>query len=145
MTESGMVARTVVDMAAEGRFEDVEALFAPRLRAAASAGTLRVGWETEIAKAGPVTAVGEPVSEPVKAGLVRVSVPVTCRHGGLTVVMSVDGDGLLHGLRLAPPSGTSWEPPAYAVPGRFAEREVTVGAGPLAVPGTVTLPRGRGP
>ncbi|RSM45258.1 hypothetical protein DMA12_14630 [Amycolatopsis balhimycina DSM 5908] len=145
MTDPGVVAGTVVAMAAEGRFADVEELFAPRLRAAASAETLRVGWEMEIAKAGPVTAVGGPVREPVKAGLVRVSVPVTCRRGGLTVVMSVDGDGMLHGLRLAPPSGTSWEPPAYTVPGRFTEREVTVGAGPLAVPGTVTLPRGRGP
>ncbi|MEU5264176.1 hypothetical protein [Amycolatopsis sp. NPDC021455] len=145
MTDPGAVARTVVDMAAEGRFADAEELFAPRLRAAASAETLRVGWETEIAKAGPVTAVGEPVREPAKAGLVRVSVPVTCRHGGLTVVMSVDGDGFLHGLRLAPPSGVTWEPPAYADPDRFTEHEVTVGSGPLAVPGTVTLPKGRGP
>lgn len=144
MPEPKTVARAVVDMATEGRFADVEELFAPRLRAAASAATLRVGWETEIAKAGPVSAVGEPVREPAKAGLVRVSVPVTCERGGLTVVMSVDGDGLLHGLRLAPPSGT-WEPPAYAVPERFTEHEVTVGSGPLAVPGTLTLPKGRGP
>ncbi|MGW3961152.1 serine aminopeptidase domain-containing protein [Amycolatopsis sp. NPDC005003] len=145
MTDAAAVALAVVDLTAAGRFAEVEARFAPRLRAAASAGTLRVGWETEIAKAGPVRAVGEPVSEPAKAGLVRVSVPVTCERGGLTVVMSVDDAGLLHGLRLAPPAGTSWTPPAYAGPGRFTEREVTVGTGPLAVPGTLTVPRRRGP
>jgi dienelactone hydrolase len=139
------VATAVVGMTATGRYAEVEALFAPRLRAAASAETLRVGWETEIAKIGAVRAVGAPVSEPAKAGLVRVSVPVTGAHGGLTVVMSVDGAGLLHGLRLAPPSGTTWEPPAYAEPDRFTEHEVTVGTGPLAVPGTITRPRGRGP
>jgi dienelactone hydrolase len=144
-TSPAAVATAVVELTATGRFAAVEALFAPRLRAAASAGTLRVGWETEIAKAGPVRAVGGPVSEPAKAGLVRVSVPVTCERGGLTVVMSVDDAGLLHGLRLAPPPGTSWEPPPYAEPDRFAEHEVTVGSGPLAVPGTLTLPRGRGP
>ncbi|WP_370964160.1 hypothetical protein [Amycolatopsis sp. cg9] len=139
------VAAAVVGMAAERRFADVEAMFAPRLRAAASAETLRVGWESELAKIGPVSAVGAPASEPAQAGLVRVSVPVTCERGGLTVVMSVDDAGLLHGLRLAPPGGTSWAPPGYADPARFTEREVTVGSGPLAVPGTLTVPTGRGP
>ncbi|MEU4247468.1 hypothetical protein AB0F15_08675 [Amycolatopsis sp. NPDC026612] len=144
-TGPAAVALAVVETTAAGRFAEVEERFAPRLRAAASAETLRVGWETEIAKIGPVRAIGDPVSEPAKAGLVRVSVPVTGARGGLTVVMSVDDAGLLHGLRLAPPSGPAWEPPAYAAPERFTEREVTVGAGPLAVPGTITLPRGRGP
>ena len=144
-TGPAAVALAVVGMTAAGRFAEVEARFAPRLRAAASAGTLRVGWETEIAKTGPVRAVGTPASELPAAGLVRVSVPVTCERGGLTVVMSVDDAGLLHGLRLAPPSGTSWQPPAYAEPERFTEHEVTVGTGPLAVPGTITVPRGRGP
>jgi dienelactone hydrolase len=139
------VAVAVVGLATERRFPDVEKLFAPRLRAVASAETLRVGWEGEISRIGPVSAVGGPVSEPVKAGLVRVSVPVTCERGGLTVVMSVDDAGLLHGLRLGPPAGASWQPPRYAAPKRFAEREVTVGSGPLAVPGTMTLPQGRGP
>ncbi|WP_103351134.1 alpha/beta hydrolase [Amycolatopsis sp. CA-128772] len=139
------VAVTVVGLVGGRRFADVEALFAPRLRAVASAETLRVGWEGEIARIGPVSAIGGPVSEPAQAGLVRVRVPVTCERGGLTVVMSVDDAGLLHGLRLAPPAGATWEPPPYAAPKRFGEREVTVGSGPLAVPGTMTLPKGRGP
>jgi hypothetical protein len=139
------VAVVVVGMATEGRFADVEELFAPRLRAVATAETLRVGWEGEIARIGPVSSVGGPVRGPVEAGLVRVSVPVTCARGGLTVVMSVDDSGMLHGLRLAPPTDNSWEPPDYAALKRFTEHEVTVGSGPLAVPGTVTLPKGRGP
>ncbi|WP_410610514.1 hypothetical protein [Amycolatopsis sp. lyj-109] len=144
-TDPAAVALAVVDMVTAGRFADAEERFAPRLRAAASAATLRVGWETEIAKAGPVRAVGGPVREPAKAGLIRVSVPVTCERGGLTVIMSIDDAGLLHGLRLAPPTGTSWEPPPYAEPDRCTEQEVTVGSGPLSVPGTITLPRGSGP
>src|SRR3954447_18129425 len=110
-TGPAAVAMAVVNMAATGRFADVEELFAPRLRAAASAETLRVGWQGEISRIGPVSAFGGTVSEPVKEGLVRVSVPVTCERGGLTVVMSVDDVGMLHGLRLAPPADTSWEPP----------------------------------
>lgn len=144
-TDPAAVAMAVVDMATEGRFADAEELFAPRLRAAVSAETLRVGWEGEISKLGPVLAVGGPVSGLVEAGLVRVSVPVTCERGGLTVVMSVDDGGLLHGLRLAPPADTSWKPPDYAATTRFTEHEITVGSGLLAVPGTMTVPRGRGP
>ncbi|GIH21550.1 hypothetical protein Raf01_97220 [Rugosimonospora africana] len=132
-------------MAREGRFVDIEALFAPRLRAVVSAETLRANWVTEISRVGAITAVGQPTSEPGKTGLVRVSVPVTCVRGGLMVVMSVDDAGMMHGLRLAPPAAMSWEPPGYANPKRLIEHEVTVGSGALAVPGTLTLPRGRGP
>jgi dienelactone hydrolase len=139
------IAIAVVEMAHDGRFAEIEDLFAPPLRAAVSAETLRVAWDAEMGRHGPLSAVGEPVSEPARAGLVRVSVPVTCEHGGLTMVMSVDGAGLLQGLRIGPPASTSWTPPSYAAPKRFAEHDVMVGSGPLAVPGTLSLPRGRGP
>ena len=71
-------------------------------------------------------------------------VPVTFERGGLTVVMSVDEAGLLQGLKIEPAAAV-WAPPAYADPDRFAEREVRVGSGPLAVPGTLSVPRGDGP
>lgn len=130
----------VVRMAVEHRFAEIETLFAPRLRAVVSAATLRDAWLGEIARLGPVVGIGEPVSEPGVAGLVRVTVPVTCARGVLGVAMSVDPDGRLHGLRLTPPAVTAWQPPDYAEPGKFTEQEITVGS----VPGTLTRPRGRG-
>ncbi|MGC0421898.1 alpha/beta fold hydrolase [Embleya sp. AB8] len=138
-------ATRVVDLAGSGRFSEIEELFAPRLRAVVSAETLRAAWATETGTKGPILEIGRPTTEPHGPNLVRVSVPVTCEHGGLTVVMSVDDTGMLHGLRLAPPATASWTPPPYATRSRFTEEEVTVGAGPLAVPGTLTLPRRRGP
>ncbi|WP_235022912.1 alpha/beta hydrolase [Amycolatopsis alkalitolerans] len=126
-------------MARDRRFADVEARFAPELRAAVSAETLRVAWASEMSKNGPVTTIGEPRTEPGEAGLTRVSVPVNCERGGFTFVTSVDGEGLLHGLRLAPLVTASWAPPRYAKPRRFTEREVTVGGRP----GALTLPRRR--
>jgi uncharacterized protein len=140
------IAGTVVEMARAGRFAEMEWLFAPSLRAVVSAETVRDAWGVEISKRGPVSTIGQPVIEHAKEGLVRVSVPVTCEHGGLTVIMSVDSKGKLHGLRLAAPEGTtSWMPPSYADPKKFAEHDVTVGSGPLAVAGTLSLPHGRGP
>jgi dienelactone hydrolase len=143
-TDPVAIAASVVDMARAERFTGIEQLFAPPLRAAVSAETIQTAWTVEAAKIGPVTMVGPPVSEPAVNGLVRVSTPVTGENGGLTVVVSVDGDGRLNGFRLAPPATTAWTPPRYAAPGRFTEREVTVGSGPLAVRGTLTRPRGRG-
>jgi uncharacterized protein len=132
----------VVEMARAGRFTEIEELFAPSLRAMIDAEAVRSAWTTAI---GAVSAVGEPVSEPAGAGLVQVSVPVECEHGTLTVVMAIDDAGGLHGLRLAPAVTASWTPPPYADPAAFDEHDVTIGSGPLAVSGTVSLPRGGGP
>jgi dienelactone hydrolase len=59
--------------------------------------------------------------------------------------MSVDGAGALQGLQISSEVAASWAPPPYANQKRFDEREVTIGSGPLAVPGALTLPHGRGP
>ena len=86
--EATVDATRVVELARNGRFAEIERFFAPPLQAVVSAETLRLGWENELGKCGPVSAIGEPVCEPVKEGLIRVSVPVTCERGTLTVVMS---------------------------------------------------------
>ncbi|MEU0505554.1 hypothetical protein [Nocardia sp. NPDC005998] len=138
------IAAAVVELARTQRFAEIEDMFAPRLRAAVSAETVEVAWRGEIAKIGAVRTVGAALGEPIGAGLIKMSVPVTCERGGLTVVVSVDDTGRLHGFRLAPPITSAWTPPRYAAPRKFTEQEVTVGSGGLAVPGTLTVPRGRG-
>ncbi|MGN9783207.1 alpha/beta hydrolase family protein [Nonomuraea sp. ZG12] len=137
-TDPAVTAVAVAELAQQGRFAEIAELFAPPLRAALSAETLGAAWA---AGSGPVAAIGEPVSERIDAALVRVSVPV---REGLALVMVVGRDGLLHGLWLAAPT-PPWEPPPYADPAAFAEHDVTVGDGPLAVSGTVSLPHGPGP
>ncbi|MFF1713969.1 alpha/beta hydrolase family protein [Streptomyces sp. NPDC058268] len=42
-------------------------------------------------------------------------------------------------------SELAWMPPPYAEPSRFSEHQVTVGTGPFAVSGTVSVPRGQAP
>lgn len=143
--DAAVIAISVVELARAGRFAEIEALFAPTLRAVVSAETVRIGWASEIGKNGAITAVGAPVSETVKTGLVRVSVPITCERGAVTVAMSVDSAGMLQGLRITSTATASWAPPTYANSKRFEEREVTVGSGPLVVPGALSLPRERGP
>jgi dienelactone hydrolase len=57
----------------------------------------------------------------------------------------MDNEGWLTGLHLAPAGAAEpvrpWEPPDYADPARFTEHDLTVGDGPLAVDGTLSVPR----
>ncbi|APB00434.1 alpha/beta hydrolase [Nocardia seriolae] len=143
--DSTTVATTVAELLREERFDELAKLFAPRLAAAVSADTVRVGWTGETAKIGAVRDIGPPVAGPAKDGLATVRVAVTCERGGLVVHLAVDADGALHGLRLAAPEESGWTPPDYAAPRLFTERDITLGAGGTAVGGTLTVPRGRGP
>jgi dienelactone hydrolase len=140
------VALEVVGHFETGRFEQAQERFSPRLRAAAPAATVAELWRSGLA--GRPIATRGPVSLRTRAdGLVTATVPVrTDGEGGdgcaMNVLMSMDGDGLLHGLRFAA-ADAAWTAPGYALPQRFTEHEVVIGEGADAVPGTLTLPRGR--
>lgn len=141
-TQAVTVADTAVEMMRAGRFEALADLFAPPMAAVVSAATVRDGWNGEIAKIGEIREIGTPALEPVDTDRTRVVVPVTGTAGAITVRIVVDTAGRLHGLRLAAPAESDWTPPGYAGRRRFTEQEVTLGSGPQAVPGTLTLPRG---
>ena len=148
-TAPATTGMTVLDLAQAGRFEEIHDLFAPPLRAMVPAEALQAAWASEIAQRGPVTAVGEPVSEPAGPGGVLVKIPVSFERGEVTVIISLADGGWLTGIQLAPASAAEpaapWQPPDYADPAAFDEQDVTVGSGPLAVPGTLSLPRQGGP
>jgi uncharacterized protein len=136
---------TAVDMARAGRFADICEMFAPQLRSLVSPGTLQAGWDSQAGRLGAITSVGAAVTEAAGPGLTAVKIPVTGENGALTVIVAVTADGWLAGVQLAPASAAQpagpWQPPPYADPRSFGEQEVTLGSGPLAVPGTLTVPR----
>ncbi|MQY19812.1 alpha/beta hydrolase [Nocardia macrotermitis] len=141
-TDPKAVATTVVALLRDGRFEELEQLFAPALAGAVSADTVRTGWLAETAKTGPVHTLDEVTITPLGDRLTRAVTTAHCENGGIEVRIAVDASGRLHGLRLAPPTESSWAPPDYAAPRRITEQEITLDCGPLTVPGTLTLPRG---
>ena len=134
----------VLEMAQAGRFEEIREMFAPPLRAMVSADGLQTAWDAELDRRGRVTSVGAPVSEPAGPGTVAVRIPVAFEHGELAVVIAVTENGWLTGIQLLPVSAAQptqpWQPPAYANPDAFGEQDLTVGDGPMAVPGTLSLP-----
>jgi dienelactone hydrolase len=148
-TTPAATSLAVLEMARAGGFARIREMFAPQLRPMVTAEAIQAAWSAELGRRGQVTSVGAPVSEPAQGGVVVVKIPVTCEHGALTVVVSVTEAGQLTGIQLAPAGAAEpiapWEPPGYAVPDMFDEQDVTVGSGPLAVPGTLSLPRDGGP
>ncbi|MEZ0107982.1 dienelactone hydrolase [Catenulispora sp. EB89] len=139
---AALIAR-FVELADQGRWPAIEALFAPNLAAVVSADMIRAAWESEAAPLGDVVEFGGARTEPIDDALTRVSVTVRFAKGDLTIFIATAGDGLLQGLRIAAPG--EWAAPSYAAAKQFTEHEVVVGEGPLAVPGTLTVPRGAGP
>jgi dienelactone hydrolase len=147
-TEPQAVALTILDLAQAGRFTDIRERFAPSLQPMVSADVLKAAWDAEVAQLGPVRTVGTPATEPGEQVTV-VTIPVHFDRGTLTLQVSLTTTGELAGLQLTPADGADppvpWEPPPYTDPDRFDEHDVTLGDGPLAVPGTLTLPKATGP
>lgn len=124
-----------------GRFEQAHARFSPQLADLVSAENVTELWlgqldGQEICERGPATLRAR------ADGLVTVTMPVRTLSGGIDVLMSVDGNGIVHGLRFATAGEGGWKAPDYVSPRRFEECEVELGGRDEAVPGTLTLPSG---
>jgi uncharacterized protein len=135
---------TAINLAQTGRFTELRELFIPSLRPMVVPESVQTAWEAALRQHGPITSIGEPVTEPGAPGVLLVKIPVACERGAFGVVASVTEEGQLAGLQLTAPSAAqptaAWQPPDYADPQSFEEREVTLGSDPFAVPGTLTLP-----
>lgn len=150
MMPTGPVATgmTVMELAQAGRFAEIRDLFAPNLRPMVTPESLQSAWTAELGRQGQVSSVGAPVTDPAGPGGTLVKIPITFEHGEATVIVMVSDTGWLTAIQLAPAGAAKpaepWQPPGYADPRSFHEQDVTVGSGPLAVSGTITVPNERG-
>lgn len=72
---------------------------------------------------------------------------VTCEFDRATLDVKVvlDSDGKVAGLFFLPAQQSyKYDPPPYAQPDSFIEKKVSVGTGELSLPGTLSLPHGKG-
>lgn len=105
---------------------------------------LRDAWRSLPPRAGEFQEITEVTIE--KQGKFDIAV-VTCRFekGNLDAKVVYDTERKISGLWFSPTTPPESPPPPYADPKSFTEKEVTVGSGWWAVPGTLTLPVGEGP
>jgi dienelactone hydrolase len=129
----------IADLAAH-RFSAALGRCTGTMRAAFPVWKLAGEWAEGERAFGPFQAVDEArVSTEGSHRVVVLSAHFARRGEGLRVVF--EADGRVAGFSFV---RLEWEPPAYAAPARFTEREVSVGNAP-SLPGTLTLPTGPGP
>lgn len=138
-------AQALVESISEGDFTTPVAGFDATMASVMPPEKLEEAWKALIAKAGAFNGMGATRKE--KADKYDI-VYVTCNfeQGPIDVKVVFDSAGKVAGLFFVPSASTTkWEPPAYADESKFTEREVTVGSGEWALPGTLTMPKGAGP
>lgn len=132
------MGREVVEALAAGRNAEVAKRFDPTLHALLSPEKLGQVWGTVTTQAGPFQKIeGAKVHE--QAGYRTVLVDCAFARGVWVVSVSFDAQDRIAGLHLMPKTA-EWTPPDYGR-GKVREREVKVGL----LPGTLTLPEGKGP
>ncbi|MEO8725157.1 MAG: alpha/beta fold hydrolase [Acidobacteriaceae bacterium] len=143
------IAKQIVTQLVAHQFKDVELRFDDRMRAALPQEKLSAVWDSLIGQTGPFqrilhTQVGE------QKGMQVVNVTCEFQHASLDAKIVLDQQGRVTGLFFAPAAApqteeSTWSAPSYANQAEFHERDVIVGSGQWKLPGTLTLPNGKGP
>lgn len=139
------IATRLLDQLDAGQYAAAEAMFSPEMKAAVPADKLKAVWESLPAQAGPRGKRGPAEVSQAKGGAGSVVIPLQYARARLQARVAVDADGQVVGFLVQP---AAVEPaPAPAADAPFSEQafEVPGNHGRPSLPGTLALPRGKGP
>ncbi len=138
------LATRLLDQLDAGQYAAAEATFSPQMKAAVPAHKLKAMWESLPVLLGAAGARGEAtVSE--ADGFRIVAIPLAYARDNVLARVVLDGDDRIAGFLVQPPPPP---PPPPAADASFSEQAITLPAlasGKPGLPGTLTLPRGKGP
>jgi dienelactone hydrolase len=145
LTAAEARARAFVHELARASWEHPATPFDATMTRVMPAAAVRAFWEKVEGVGGAFREIASSRVE-VKGVYRVVHVACACARGRVDVRVVFDVDDRVTGLFYAPEADAppSWTPPSYVRTDTFEEREVTVGTAP-ALPGTLTLPKGKGP
>jgi dienelactone hydrolase len=139
-------SRRALDLLLAEKYPDFIALLSPVAKEKLTPEFLRDHVGPEIKGFGKAGAVGNPVTAKDGANTL-VSFPVQFEHTPVNIQFTLNGSGQVAGLYFRPvsaPLPALWNRPSYSAPDMFREREVTVGADPWKLGGTLVAPAGKG-
>jgi dienelactone hydrolase len=141
--DSVKAARAVVQELATGEFAKVTTSFDNRMRAALPEARLAAVWNAIEAQAGKFEGIrGVVVTDHGS----RVILVCQFAHARLDTILMFGPAGRIAGMFFRPGGkAAAWTTPSYAQPENFSERPVTVTTGQWKLPGTLTMPKGKGP
>ncbi len=145
-SRTAVLAAEVSTLLSKGDLDAVAARFSPEMAAALPVERFRQVWGALPAQLGALKSLGTPVVRS-EGGVETAWVPATFEKTVVSFRMAFDAGGRLAGFRILPgPHPAEWSPAPYADPSKARERDVTIGNGEWALPGTLTLPAsGKGP
>lgn len=138
------MAEDFVDLLVNGNYDKAVANFDDTMTKVVPAEKLEEVWNSIIAQAGPFV---EQLDVRKEKTLQYDIVFVTCKFEKLVLDVKVvfDGEKQITGLFFVRSQATArYQPPSYVKRGSFSEKEVWVGTGQWVLPGTLSLPKGRG-
>jgi dienelactone hydrolase len=138
-------ARAILREMEAHQFPQVMSRADDRMRAALPAEKLAAVWTSLEAQVGKFQEIrGVVVSHP---GMTVVTLVCHFERADLDAILSFNSAGQLAGLFFRPSESAQapWAAPPYAHPDSFTETSVTVTTGRWQLPGTLTLPKGKGP
>jgi len=127
-----------------GQYAQAESMFGPEMAQAVPADKLKAVWESLPAQAGAASGRGEAATV-TQGDTTLVQIPLHYAKAELVAKVAVGADGKIVGLLIQPAQATQVPAPAVAEDANFSEREVMVGEGERALPGTLDMPKGDGP
>jgi uncharacterized protein len=125
-------------------------MFDDTMKSALPESKLREIWETTLPKqVGAFQGRSEAQLTDRKDPYQRIIVPLQFEKAALNMLVVVDvNTGKISGLFFQPNQAveaSQYKTPTYVDPAKFEEKEITFGAAPWTLPGTLTLPNGNGP
>jgi dienelactone hydrolase len=138
-------ARELLRLLIDEKYEEFVEASDETMKAVQPADKLKEVWTGVVASVGPYEKEIQAAAVPVGA-LVAVDLVCKFTSGALNVRIVLDKEGRVSGLWFTPWSqSVPYQPPGYVDTSKFREEEVTVSPGALPLPGTLTLPNGKGP
>jgi dienelactone hydrolase len=140
--DAAAIAGALLDRLDAHDYAAAEAMFGARMAAAVPADRLQAVWESLPTQAGEARGRGEPAVAR-QDGAQVVSIPLHYANAELVAKAAIGADGKIEGFLVqpAPPPAA----PAPAADAAIVERDVSVGEGERALPGTLALPKGDAP
>jgi dienelactone hydrolase len=131
----------------QGDFAAVETQFDETMQSQLPAGTLKGAWDQIVANYGPYQGQKD-VTTSQQGGFNNVVVTTQFASTDLNIRAVFGQDGRVAGLFFQPANPSvmpTYVPPPYVDESKFSERDVTIGSGQWQLPGTLSIPAGKGP
>jgi fermentation-respiration switch protein FrsA (DUF1100 family) len=141
------LAKKIITQMSQGDFADVETQFDDTMQSQIPQDKLKSAWDQLVANYGAYKGQKN-VTTGQQGGFNIVVVTTGFASSDLDIRLVFGQDGRVAGLFFQPTNPSAqptYVPPPYVDQSKFTEKEVTVGSGQWQLPGTLTLPAGKGP